>query len=220
MPITLTAVEARILGSLIEKSLTTPELYPLSLNALVNACNQKSSREPVMTLDFAAVEQGLSSLREKGLIAQRYEPGGRAAKYGHRVEVLLNSENPKEIGLICALLLRGPQTLGELKTRTERLCQFADVAELEGLLQELSARVDGPIVGRLPRQPGQKEARFQQLFAPTEIAAAAPVMPAAAAATPALTPAASPDRLTALESRVSALESALQALAARLDRPA
>jgi uncharacterized protein YceH (UPF0502 family) len=163
----------------------------------------------VTALDFAAVEQGLATLREKGLVAQRYEPGGRASKYGHRIEVLLNSEDPKQTGLICALLLRGPQTLGELKTRTERLCAFADVAEVESLLQELSVRVDGPIVGKLPRQPGQKEARYQQLFTPAA-AAPAPSASPAPTAVPAGPP--TPDRLAQLEQRVAALEAALKAL--------
>lgn len=213
---TLTDVEGRILGSLIEKSLTTPELYPLSLNALVNACNQKSSREPVMTLDHGAVEQGVKTLVEKGYAAQRYEPGGRAAKYGHRAEVLLNTENPKIVGLVCALLLRGPQTLGELKTRTERLCEFASVQEVDQLLQELASRVDGPIVARAARQPGQKETRWRQLFtpAPAEAPSAAPgpVLPDSP-------PPRAGDRLEALEKRVSELEARLARLEPEPPRP-
>src|SRR5579883_323913 len=164
MPAQLDAIEARVLGCLVEKSLTTPELYPLTLNALVNACNQKSSREPMMTLDFNAAQAGVNSLIEKGFAARRYEPGGRTEKYGHRIEVLLGSEDPQAIGAICVLLLRGPQTTGELKTRTERLCQFASIADVEALLQRLSTLGSGPIVARLPRQTGQKEARWKELF--------------------------------------------------------
>ena len=201
-------VEARILGSLIEKSLTTPELYPLTLNALVNACNQKNSREPVMSLDHAAVEAGVKSLVAKGFVAQRYEPGGRAAKFGHRVEVLLNSENPKIVGLVCVLLLRGPQTVGELKSRTERLCVFESVAEVEALLSELAGRSE---VEKLPRQPGQKESRFRQLYsapAPEHAAAAAPQ------ADPQAAPPAAADRIGELERRIRALEERLAKLEA------
>jgi uncharacterized protein YceH (UPF0502 family) len=211
MDILLTEAEARVLGSLVEKSLTTPELYPLTLNALVNACNQKSSREPVMSLDYAAVEDAVKSLVAKGYAAQRYEPGGRTAKYGHRAEVLLATEDAQAIGLVCVLLLRGPQTVGELKTRTERLCSFADLPELDRKLQELAARADGPIVERLPRQPGQKETRWRQL-----LTAAGQAAPAAAEPVSAPKPAAPPpqaaDRVAALEARVAELERRLAAL--------
>jgi len=203
MPPTLDEIEARVLGCLIEKSVTTPELYPLTLNALVNACNQKSSREPVMTLDYGAAQRGLDSLIAKGYAARRYEPGGRAEKFGHRAEVLLGTEDAKTIGLICVLLLRGAQTVGELKTRTERLCSFADIAEVDALLQQLTARADGPIVERLPRQPGQKEARWRHLFTPVSAAAEAP---AAAASQPAAAAPGLEQRLAALEERVAALE--------------
>ncbi len=211
MPPVLDEVEGRILGSLVEKSLTTPELYPLTLNALVNACNQKSSREPVMSLDYGAVQRGVDSLIGKGYAARRYEPGGRAERFGHRIEILLGSEDAKIIGLICVLLLRGPQTAGELKTRTERLCSFADLAEVDTLLQQLAARVDGPIVERLPRQPGQKETRWRQLFtgAPT-----APAAPAAASDAPAAGPSI-PAPVPGLEERLAALEARVAALEAR-----
>jgi uncharacterized protein YceH (UPF0502 family) len=208
MPTELTDVEARVLGSLVEKSLTTPELYPLTLNALVNACNQKTSREPVMSLDYSEVEQGVNSLIEKGFAARRYEPGGRAAKFGHRIEVLLGSEDPKIIALVAVLLLRGPQTLGELKTRTERLCAFESAAEIDALLQQLAARADGGIVSRAARLPGQKEARYRQLFT-TELPVGAPPV----AEPPQPHPA---DRAAALEKRVEDLESRLAALEARL----
>lgn len=204
----LTDVEARILGSLVEKERATPELYPLTLNALVNACNQKSSREPVMSLDYGEVEKAANALVDKGFAARRFEPGGRAVKYGHRAEVLLGTEDPKIVGLVAVLLLRGPQTLGELKTRTERLCAFADTAEVEALLQQLAARPDGPVVARAARQPGQKEARWRQLFTPEVPVGAPPVAPPPPAPH-------SADRLSELEGRVADLERRLAALEAR-----
>ena len=200
----LDEIEARVLGCLVEKSLTTPELYPLTMNALVNACNQKSSREPVMSLDFPTVERALKSLMERGFAGHVYEQGARSAKYTHRIEVLLATEDPKVIGLVCVLLLRGPQTVGELKTRTERLCAFASIQEVDAALQALASRVDGPIVAKAPRQPGQKEARYRHLFTPQ--AEPPPAPPAAPAA----------DRVAALEQRVAALEERLAALEARL----
>ena len=204
MPITLSDVEARILGSLIEKSLTTPESYPLSLNTLLNACNQKTSRDPVMNLDEPTIARGLASLREKGLVYQKSEAGNRVPKFGHRAENLMTGGNAKEIGVVCVLLLRGPQTPGEIKTRTDRLCEYESVAEVVTVLDELAHRSDGPFVARLPRQPGQKETRYAQLFTgSTEAAASAPTvsMPAPkSAAAPAV------DRFAQLEQRVQALE--------------
>jgi len=213
MPDQLNPLEARILGSLVEKSLTTPELYPLTLNSLVNACNQKTSRDPVLTLGHVEVEKALAGLIERKFAARIHEPGARAAKYSHHIDVLLSSEDPKAIAAICVLLLRGPQTLGEIKSRTERLCRFASLAEVEALLQELASRVDGAIVIRLPRQPGQKDARYRQLFTdpapPTE-----PEVPAATPAEP------RPDRLTLLEARVEDLEAIVQRLQTQtLDSP-
>ncbi|HAM35855.1 MAG TPA: DUF480 domain-containing protein [Elusimicrobia bacterium] len=204
MPDPLTAIEARILGSLVEKSLTTPELYPLSLNSLVNACNQKSNRDPVMNLGHAEVEKALAGLVERKFAARVYEAGARAVKYSHHIEVLLGSEDPKVIGVVCVLLLRGPQTPGEIKARTERLCRLESIPEVETLMRELSNRVDGAIISRLTRQPGQKEARYRQLFTNTEPAPE----PAAAPAQP------PPDRLAQLEARVAALEAAVRELRA------
>jgi uncharacterized protein YceH (UPF0502 family) len=203
----LAPIEARILGSLVEKSLTTPELYPLTLNSVVAACNQKTSRDPVMTLGHAEVEKALNGLVERKFAGRIHEPGARAAKYSHHIDVLLASEDPKLIGVICVLLLRGPQTLGEIKTRTERLCRFDSISQVEEFLQGLAARVDGPIVSRLPRQPGQKEARYQQLFTPSA-PASEPAVPAAAFEE------SRSDRLSLLEERVEALEAAVQRLEA------
>jgi uncharacterized protein YceH (UPF0502 family) len=200
----LTPLEARILGSLVEKSLTTPELYPLTLNSLVNACSQKTSRDPVMTVGHNDAERALNGLVERKLAARIHEPGARAAKYTHRIDILLGSEDPKVVGAVTILLLRGPQTPGEIKGRTERLCRFESTAEVEALMAELSSRVDGPVVARLPRQPGQKETRYQHLFS-----GAVPVGPEP---DPQPSPSAEPDRIALLEARVAALEAAVERL--------
>jgi len=159
----LTDIEARILGSLSEKSFTTPEQYPLSLNSLVNACNQKTSREPVMNLDETTVARGLASLKDKSLVSPRSEPGSRVTKFTHRIENLLGGGTSKEIAIVTVLLLRGPQTTGEIRIRTDRMATFASVQEVEAILQEMAVRPE-PLVVRLPRQSGQKEARYQHLF--------------------------------------------------------
>ena len=205
----LTPLEARILGSLVEKSLTTPELYPLTLNSLVNACNQKTSRDPVMTVGHNDVERALNGLIERKLAARIHEPGARAAKHTHRIDILLGSEDPKVVGAVTILLLRGPQTPGEIKGRTERLCRFESTAEVEALMAELAGRVDGPIVARLSRQPGQKETRYQHLFT------ASMGSPSPEGDSPPLPEGsvdARPDRLALLEARVAALEAALDEL--------
>jgi len=214
MPVTLTDIEARILGSLVEKSLTTPDQYPLSLNALVNACNQKSSRDPAMNLDEATVARSLATLQEKGLVGRRSEPGSRVTKFMHHVENLINGGNAKEVGAICVLLLRGPQTPGEIKTRTERLCEFTGPAEVEAILNDLATRSDGPFVERLPRQSGQKETRWRQLFSAPPVSKPTPASPPQAAPKPVIKPPAAAqtveERLTLLERRVAALERQLE----------
>lgn len=194
----LTETEARVLGSLIEKSLTTPEQYPLSLNSLVLACNQKTSREPVMTLEEGAVGAALHSLIERGLAGRLHEPGARVPKFMHHADMLLSGADAKTIAVLCVLLLRGPQTPGEVKARADRLCEFVSTAEADSLLQELAARPE-PWLAALPRQPGRKEVRYRHLFTPGGEPAAAPG------------PAAAPqeDRLAALEKRVAALEARL-----------
>lgn len=202
----LNDVEARVLGPLIEKSLTTPESYPLSLNSLVLACNQKTSRDPVMTLEEPAAAQGLHALIERSLAGRIHEPGSRVPKFMHHAEILLEGADAKTIATICVLLLRGPQTAGEIKTRTDRLCEFASGAEVESLLQDLSLRAE-PWVVKLPRQAGQKESRWRQLF--TTGAAPVPAAPSAPVPAPA-EPAV--DRLAELEKRVAALEETVKAL--------
>jgi len=157
----LNEVEARVLGCLIEKELTTPEYYPLSLNALTNACNQKSNRDPVMALAEEDVVRALNRLRFNQLTVVSGE-SSRVAKYRH-----LLAENmglvPAELAVVCELLVRGPQTVGELRTRCERMHPFADLAAVEEVLGELTNR-DTPLMVRLPRQPGRKEARTAHLF--------------------------------------------------------
>lgn len=207
----LTAVEARVLGSLVEKSLTVREQYPLTFNSLLNACNQKSSREPVMSLDTDTMGKAVQSLLEKGLLERQQIPGERVPKFRHNIHQLLNTDDAKIIGVITVLLLRGPQTPGEIKTRTDRLCEFAGTAEVDGLLQELAGRAGNPLVARLPRQHGQKEQRYYHLFSGAA-APAASAEPAPAAAVPG-------DRLHELERRVETLEVLVKALTERLPKP-
>ncbi len=154
--------EVRLLGCLIEKELATPEYYPLTVNALTNACNQKSNRDPLMNLEDTEVVRTLDALRMKHLAIQAAE-GGRASKYRHILAERLRLD-PPELALLAELLLRGPQTVGELRNRSERMHQFADLAAVEAVLEELLARTP-PLVTRLPRQPGRKESRFAHLFA-------------------------------------------------------
>lgn len=163
----LTPLEARVIGCLIEKEVTTPEQYPLSLNALINACNQKSNREPVLDLDESTVQSTVDGLVKKHLVSEKSGFGSRVLKYQHR---FFNSEfggkhfAAQEMGIVCVLLLRGPQTPGELRSRTNRLCQFSDVNEVEAVLQRLMERDDGPYVVRLAREPGKRESRYAHLF--------------------------------------------------------
>ena len=168
MNIELNAIEARVIGCLIEKEVTTPDQYPLSLNALTNACNQKTNREPALDLAESAVQQAVDSLMKKYLVSDKSAGyGGRVTKYKHR---FCNTEfgslkfTAQEVAVICVLLLRGPQTPGELRSRTNRLCTFADAAEVESTLTNLLKREDGPFIVRLARSAGAREARYAQLF--------------------------------------------------------
>jgi uncharacterized protein YceH (UPF0502 family) len=171
MRIELTPSEARVIGSLLEKEIITPDQYPLSLNALTSACNQKSSRDPVMEMDENEVQQILDDLVKKHLASSQSGFGSRVPKYKHR---FCNTGfggfefSPQETGILCVLLLRGAQTPGELRTRTQRLCQFEDVEETERVLQGLAERDDGPFVIRLPREPGKRESRYRHLFCDEE----------------------------------------------------
>jgi uncharacterized protein YceH (UPF0502 family) len=162
MPYSLSEIEARILGALIEKEITTPEYYPLSLNALVNACNQKSNRFPEMHLDDDAVLPALRTLEQKGLAGKGDNMDGRVKKYEHRLADVFNFTRP-ETAVLCELLLRGPQTPGELRSRAERMHHFDDLDSVNATLRHLIER-DPPLAKLLPRQPGTKEARYTHLL--------------------------------------------------------
>jgi hypothetical protein len=173
----LSEIEVRVLGSLIEKDITTPDYYPLSLNALVNACNQKNNRDPVMTLDENSVRESLSSLQEKRLAGPAGGADSRVTKYEHRLQEVFNFDR-REIALICVLLLRGPQTPGELRGRAERMYRFETLDDIQSGLQRLMDR-QPPLVRVLSSQPGTKESRYTHLFSGeyTAEAATAPTHP-------------------------------------------
>ena len=159
----LNAAEVRVLGSLIEKQITTPDYYPLTLNALVNACNQLTNRDPVVAFDDQTVVRALDGLRDKRLATMFTGAESRVAKYKHTLtDALLLT--PGEVALLCVLMLRGPQTLGELRTRSERLFTFDTMPEVEEALNALAAREPQPLVAKLPRQPGTKESRYGHLL--------------------------------------------------------
>lgn len=158
----LDPVEIRVLGALLEKESTTPEYYPLSLNALVNACNQKSNRHPVVSYDESTVLAGVEAMRERRFAAV-IVGSGRVHKYAQRFSETLNLGR-REMALLCTLMLRGAQTLGELRDRSERMHNFADLEEVESCLQRLAGWESGPLAVKMPRQPGQKEARYAHLL--------------------------------------------------------
>ena len=160
--IQLNKVGARVLGALIEKDITTPDYYPLSLNALVNACNQKNNRDPVMTLDENAVRGALDALHDKGLAGPAGGADSRVTKYEHRLQEAFNFRRD-ETAVLCILLLRGPQTAGELRGRTERMHRFNDLDEVQSTLQRLM-QYDPPLAAMLARQAGTKESRYMHLF--------------------------------------------------------
>jgi uncharacterized protein YceH (UPF0502 family) len=167
MNIELNAIEARVIGCLIEKSLTTPDQYPLSLNALANACNQKSNRDPLLELDERTVQQTVDSLVRKHLVLEKSGFGSRVPKYQQR---FCNtgfgslSFTPQETAILCELLLRGPQTPGELRTRAARMCDLNEATDVELALNSLAKRTDGPFVVQLPREAGRREARYAHLL--------------------------------------------------------
>jgi uncharacterized protein YceH (UPF0502 family) len=208
----LSETEARVLGALIEKELTTPEYYPLSLNALVNACNQKSNREPVMNLDETAVSQALRSLDKEDLAGPADSMSGRVTKYGHRLQEAFNFDR-REIAVLCELLLRGPQTPGELRSRAERMYKFDDLGQVQSTLQKLAQR-EPPLVKLLARQPGAREARYAHLLS-GDVQSASPE-PAADSAAAAAPDSADAERIARLENEVAALQSEVAALKQQL----
>jgi uncharacterized protein YceH (UPF0502 family) len=194
----LSDVEVRVLGSLIEKDITTPDYYPLSLNALVNACNQKNNRDPVMTLNDDAVRAALESLQRQRLAGPASGADGRVTKYEHRLQEVFNFDR-REIAILCVLLLRGAQTPGELRGRTERMYRFEELEDVLATLDRLSQR-EHALAAMLPRQPGTKESRYMQLFSgdapPAEVASVrGPVSSVA-----------SDDRMAQLEGEVAELK--------------
>lgn len=200
MNIILNAIEARVLGALVEKDITTPDYYPLSLNALVNACNQKNNRDPVMNLDEAAVREALHGLQEDGLAGPSGGADSRVTKYEHRLQETFNFSRG-ETAVLCVLLLRGPQTPGELRGRTERMHHFEDLDAVQSSLQKLMQR-EPPLAVVLPRQPGTKESRYAHLLS-GEVEASELSLPRMAAP---LSPSAEEERINRLEEAVTALQ--------------
>src|SRR5580698_9962970 len=212
-PIVLTAAQARVLGALVEKENTTPEYYPLSLNALINACNQRSSREPVMDLDEEEVRLGLRRLEDQGLAGRARGADGRVTKYEHWLGEAFNFTRA-ETALICVLLLRGPQTPGELRSRTERLHRFEEIGEVLAGLQKLAER-EPSLVAVLPRQPGTKEARYAHLLAGA-VESSPPSSEPFSSSSAHLTPD-QDDRIAQLERTVAELKSEIAVLNKRID---
>jgi uncharacterized protein YceH (UPF0502 family) len=202
----LNAAEARVLGCLLEKQATTPEYYPLTLNYLVGACNQKTSREPVMELEEGEVSQALLGLRKRMLAVENKMHDSRVLKYSHNLGSL-GAFSTKEQAALCLLLLRGPQTGGEIRGRSGRMAEFESVADAEAALASLAEKPSGPLAQRLPRRSGEKEARWKELM--TGPAVAAPEESGASEPKRSLE-----GRVAALETQVQAIQEALQRLAA------
>ncbi|MFZ6042055.1 YceH family protein [Vibrio natriegens] len=211
MKVELTAIEARVIGCLIEKEVTTPDLYPLSLNALTNACNQKSNREPVMSLSESDVLDAVDALIERRLVSDESAFNSRVSKYQHR---FCNTEfgdlklTEQEKGIVCCMLLRGAQTPGEIRTRTNRLTTFRDVKEVENVLEHLASEEKGPLVVKLPREAGKRESRYMHLFC-------GEVDVSAIETTATMSP--SSDRVSQLEQEVAMLREELDALKAQVE---
>ena len=231
MNIELTPMEARVIGCLIEKQITTPDQYPLSLNALVNACNQKSNRDPMMDVDEATVQRTVDGLAKKHFIMERSGFGSRVPKYQHR---FCNTEygtlklTPQELAIVCELLLRGAQTPGELRPRAGRMAPFSDTEQVESVLEGLRTREDGPFVVRLARLPGRRDSQYAHLFSgpvaagsePDEpvaaVASAAHVTGGAPAAASAAASSGTPSRIDLLEAEVRQLREELDSLKKQL----
>lgn len=221
MKIELTALEARVIGCLIEKAITTPDQYPLSLNALVNACNQKSNRDPVMELSEADVQHTVDALSRKHFVLEKSGFGSRVPKYQHR---FCNTEfgtlklDPQELAIVCELLVRGPQTPGELRTRASRMAQIGEASEVDAALARLRDRADGPFVVQLAREPNRRDSRWAHLFGGPVANAASESEIAEARSQAAVSPPSgrSEDRLAKVEREVQALRAELDELKRRL----
>ena len=222
MPIELNANEARVIGCLIEKQIATPYQYPLSLNAFTNACNQKSNRHPVLALEEREVQAVVDGLMRRQLVLEKSGFGSRVPKYQH---LFCNTQfgslkfSPQGTAILCELLLRGPQTPGELRTHAARLAPLHDVGEVETELEELATRPDGPFVARLEREPGRRESRYMHLFsgeAPPFVDEEPRAVRAGSSAAPASS-SADAERIAALEAAVAALRQELDLLKARMN---
>jgi uncharacterized protein YceH (UPF0502 family) len=212
MEIKLTETEVRVLGSLIEKDITTPEYYPLSLNALVNACNQKSNRDPVLQLDEDAVRDALEGLQQQRMAGPARGADSRVTKYEQRLQEVFNFTRP-EIAVLCVLLLRGPQTPGELRGRADRMHRFEALEDVQSALQKLMQR-DPPLAKVLPRQPGTKESRYAHLLGGDVVEAEGP----AQSGGPVERNAADADRLVRLEEEVAELRREVSEVKDQLER--
>jgi uncharacterized protein len=220
MKIELTALEARVIGCLIEKAITTPDQYPLSLNALVNACNQKSNRDPVLELSEADVKHTVDALSRKHFVMEKSGFGSRVSKYQHR---FCNTEfgtlklDPLELAIVCELLVRGPQTPGELRTRAGRMAAVGEASEVDSALARLRDRADGPFVVQLTREPNRRDSRWAHLFsgAVANAASEAEIAEARNLAEVAV-PAGREDRLAKVEREVLALRAELDELKRKL----
>ena len=210
MSLELSPLETRILGCLVEKERTTPEYYPLSLVSLTAACNQTTNRDPIVSYDDRTVERGLDDLRAKKLAMLIHTAGARVPKYRHSLLDIYNL-NGREVALLCVLMLRGPQTPGELRSRIERLCGSMTLPEVEACLEDL-ARGDDPLVRVIPARPGQKEKRYVQLLSATPETGVSAAEPAHAVESSSEKP-----RLDVLESELNALKSELYALRKELE---
>jgi hypothetical protein len=217
MNIELSPLEARVIGCLIEKQITTPDHYPLSLNALVNACNQKSNRDPLMEVDEPTIQATVDHLARKHFVVEKSGFGSRVPKYQHR---FCNTEygtlklTAQELAIVCELLVRGPQTPGELRTRASRMASFSEVGQVEAALESLRTREDGPFVVRLPREPARRDSRWAHLFSGAVAVPAIEAEPQALAV--AGVAAETPARLDRLEEQVQRLREELEELKGRL----
>jgi len=212
MEFKLTENQVRVLGSLIEKDITTPEYYPLSLNALVNACNQKSNRDPVMQLDEDAVRDALEGLQEQRLAGPARGADSRVTKYEQRLQEVFNFTRP-EIAVLCVLLLRGPQTPGELRGRADRMHHFETLEDVQSALQKLMQR-EPPLAKVLPRQPGTKESRYAHLLSGDVVEAEAPVQSRATAERNPV----DAERISRLEGEVASLRGEVGELRDQMER--
>ncbi|HEY3729993.1 MAG TPA: DUF480 domain-containing protein [Steroidobacteraceae bacterium] len=222
MTIELSAPEARVIGCLIEKQVTTPEQYPMSINALTNACNQKSNRDPVLQLSEAEVQAAVDALSRRHLLLEKSGFGSRVQKYQQRfcnTEFSVFQFTPQERAIVCELLLRGPQTAGELRGRAARMAEFTDAEQAAAVLEGLAHRPAGALVVRLAREPGRREARYAHLFAadPQNTDGAAVTMPASPPASRA-TPESASGPVSSIADRMNALEAQVQRLREEVDR--